>query len=150
MRVTKIIREHVEKVVGAKYDAEIKALKATKPKPITIPDEYKKWVEMYAEKIAAECIEKLSEFGIETINDPSEAKEKYLSQTFNQGLVSQLCCILVPGNYRYIKDRAMDEYNTKLSALSNEKQNTIDDILIRLELGEVKKNELDEILAKFK
>lgn len=149
MRVTKIIREHVEKVVGAKYDAEMNALKETRPEPVKIPDEYYEWAKVYVKKIAAECMEKLSELGVETIKDPKELKVNYINKTADKWLEDQLYNNLIPSTH-YIKDRAMDEYDSKVFALTNEKRNTIDDILIRLELGEVKKDELDEILAKFK
>lgn len=145
MRVTKIIREHVERVVGSKYNADIKAIPI--PDPVEISDEYKEWAEEYIKEIIATCKQKREEFGINTHNAETIIGH-YGYYDYDDHLERSIKSIIPTA--RYLRDTAKEEYDEKITALRKERNNKIEDILVGLEMGSVRKNELDDLLAEYK
>lgn len=145
MRVTKIIREHVERVVSEKYEKDIAAIQ--KPDPIKIPEEYKEWAEEYIEQIIATCRQKRDEFGI-TVNT-KENKSSYSSYRYYEEVLKSNLNFIIPFG-TFIRDIPNEEYFDTVNGLRKQCQNEIEDILVNLEMGAVKKDELDGLLAKYK
>lgn len=128
MRVTKLIREHVEAEVGKVYSAKIEAVGANYFKE-------KEQLENELEAIAKEASKKaealIAERGFEVGN--KWGHEKTISVTCS------------------IKKEAEEEKNSKERRELREKKNEIiKDILLSLELGEVTKAELTKLLSEIK
>ena len=143
MRVTKIIREYVEKVVSEKYETDIKAIPV--PDPVEMPEEYKEWAKGYIEEIIATCKQKREEFGINT-HDAESASFYYHDY---DKVIEKNLALIIPDKV-HLKDSAREEYNAKVNALRKESCDKIDEILVGLEMGTVRKNELDDLLAEYK
>ena len=150
MRVTKLIKEHVTRVVGEKYEKDIAVI--PKPDPIKIPDEYKEWAEEYIKEIIETCAQKRKEYGFETYSAETVPENNGVRNSwydFDKFIDSQLKHTIIPSK-GYIRDIPFEEYNKKRASLKKECTDKIEDILVSLELGQMKKNELDEVLAKYK
>lgn len=146
MRVTKLIKEHVTRVVSEKYEKDIAAI--PKPDSIKIPDRYKEWAEEYIKEIIETCAQKRKEYGLETHSAETVPKNNSW-YNYDRFINTHLKQTIIPAD-AYIRDIALEEYNEKKASLNKECADKIEDILVSLELGQMKKDELDEVLAEYK
>lgn len=146
MRVTKLIKEHVTRVVSEKYEKDIAAIPT--PDPFKIPDGYKEWAEEYIKEIIETCAQKRKEYGFETYSAETVLKNNGWYD-YDRFINRELQHAIIPAD-AYIRDIAFEEYNEKKASLNKERTEKIEDILVSLELGQMKKDELDEVLAEYK
>lgn len=123
MRVTRLIREYVEREVRAKFEPKIQA----------ISDDYKKeqneMVELINARVKAfreECVKMLTDAGF----DKPRGRFVY-----------DISC------YEIHKESVEKEIQKKRNELAAQERETIDSILIGLELGETTKDEIKELIA---
>ena len=123
MRVTKVIREYIESQINEKFSPAIQQAnnrydELTKP----AMDEVK-----------------------EILDEANErAKRVLIDGGFNVNDHKSVFSIAMYG----IKNEEADiERNLKISELRSKKSNAINDIILRLELGEATKNELKDLIA---
>ena len=135
MRVTRPIREYIEKSIGEKFDPQIE-----KAREIQNP----------AVKEALDAIRELAkqanEQAIKIAQDAGVFNNKtaYGAVTENPQLIA--VCTYV-GNY--VRDIETDNKRTKMiSDLNAKKRAVIEDIILSLELGEKTKGELRDLIDK--
>lgn len=146
MIVTKLIKEHVTRVVSEKYEKDIAAI--SMPEPFKIPDGYKEWAEEYIKEIIETCAQKRKEYGFETYSAETVSKNNSWYD-YDRSIKLNLERTIIPTD-AYIRDIAFEKYNEKKASLNKECAEKIEDILVSLELGQMKKDELDEVLAEYK
>ena len=148
MRVTKIIREYVEKTVSDKYSKMRKELK----KPTSIIesdayDQYCEWAEQTAKEVAQAAVVKAEELGLTVREGDVQVQygqRKPVVEAFETLIAEKL------RRPDYFVDKDIDDYNSKIKELRTEEAEKIQEILIGLEIGDVNKKELEEVLAPFK
>lgn len=148
MRVTKIIREYVEKTVGDKYSKMRKELE----KPTSIIesdayDQYCEWAEQAAKEVAQAAVVKAEELGL-TVREG----DVYVQYSQKKPVVEAFETLIIEKLRRpdYFIDKDLDAYNNRINELHTEEAEKIQEILIGLEIGDVNKKELEEVLAPFK
>ena len=133
MRVTKVIREYVEREVGKKFEPAFKT----------------------AEEIGNPAVKEVRDYINTVIDDANKrivemAKSKGVLSS--DGLSDDQIHIVSTQSFslsRYIRDEASDkERADKLIDLRNKKKAAIEDILLSLELGEATKDELRGLIEK--
>lgn len=123
MRVTKLIREYVEREVSAKFDPKFQALTED------FRREQDEMVKLLNERISAfreECIKTLTDAGFDPPKDRLVYDVSY---------------------YDIHKESAEKEIQKKRNELQSKKQEAIDSILIGLEIGEATKDDLKGLIA---
>ena len=133
MRVTKVIREYVEREVAKKFEAAFKV----------------------AEEIGNPAVKEVRE-AIEAIAD--EANERAIALAKEKGVFDSngydesRIVLIAYHNYdanRHVTDTAVNkERGAKLAELRDKQKKAVEDILISLELGEATKNELRDLIEK--
>lgn len=151
MRVTKIVKEYVEKVVWKKH-AEVvaqipKVEKLCKTEEFKVKEaEYLEFANQKFQELLNELAEKRVELGI--VLAPFK-KWAYSSETtYDEEMRNRMCfdhCLCDA-----LKDDEYEEYTKKINDLKVEYQDKIDTILIGLEIGDIKKQELEAALEEFK
>lgn len=134
MRVTKVIREYVEREVGKKFEPAFKAAEEIgNPAVKEVRDAINKMVG----EANAKAIEMAKAAGVFC--------NKHYSHTVE---TPDLICT---GTYigHHIRDEAADaERNKRFMELREKKEKAIEDILLSLELGEATKDELRGLIEK--
>lgn len=148
MRVTKIIREYVEKTIGDKYNK----MRAELKKPMSIIesdayDQYCEWAEQAAKEVAQAAVVKAEELGL-TVREG----DVYVQYSQRKPVVEAFETLIAEKLRRpdYFMDKDLDAYNNRIKELHTEETEKIQEILIGLEIGDVNKKELEEVLAPFK
>lgn len=155
MRVTKVIKEYIEKKIMAKCQEELDKIKV---EPYISTEEYKAKHEEYMayaeEKFAdftAALATKRNELGIPIVAERSWGKQNF---TYEQGLWNMLAETIYShptttlSLASWIDDAPYKEYNKCETEIRTKYRNKIDDVVIRLELGEIAKQELEDVLAE--
>jgi len=153
MRVTKIIREYVEREIRKKRDEALASI--PEAKPLYEQEEFKARYEEYltfAEDLFNDFLVELAGKR-EELNIP--IKEGDIGGRKNHDENMRFIMFDEMGPYtnfahpnRLIKDTEFEAYRKQRNDIYIEYDKKIDDILIRLELGEMKKQELEEVLAE--
>lgn len=153
MRVTKIIREYVEREVHKKRDEALASIPEVKP--LYEQEEFKARYEeylTYAEDLFNDFLVELAGKR-EELNIP--IKEGSVGSGKNHDENMKFIMFDEMGHYtnfahpkKLIEDVEYQAYRKQRNDICTEYNKKIDDILIRLELGEMKKQELEEVLAE--
>ena len=133
MRVTRVIREYVEREVGKKFEPAFKA----------------------AEEIGNPAVKEVLDY-VKTVVDDANKRIIEMAKSkgcfYDNGTPEEYISLVSAPRYTlpsYIKDKDSDkERNDKLFELCEKKKAAIEDILLSLELGEATKNELRDLIEK--
>lgn len=136
MRVTKIIREYVEREVRAKYSARIDYLRKEK---LAIADEFNQACEKLEKDFASQIKEARDEIALKCgyVIDDNQTERPY---TYHNKPVDVRVYQTGLRNERIV---ALD---TRIKHLENECHETIEKILIDLEIGSATKSELTTMI----
>ena len=134
MRVTKLIREYVEKTVKEKM-----------PNPVKPTDTLSEEYDALVESLEAYCRNAIKEFVYQ------HGGEFYFSYCgydadkveFQAAYVDKQCEL----RYPHINSLLIEEYNKACKEMTKKRNATIEDILVSLELG-ANRAELEEMLSK--
>ena len=152
MRVTKIVKEYVEKVVWKKHDEIVAQI--PKVKKLYDTEEFKakeaEYLEFASKRfdvLLEELAKKRAELGIELVPFKlwSYSRE---NTTYDELMRDRMCFDTYLNNA--LKDDEYNEYVQRIADLKTEYQDKIDTILIGLEIGDIKKQELEAALEEFK
>ena len=133
MRVTRVIREYVEREVGKKFEPAFKA----------------------AEEIGNPAVKEVRDY-VKTVVDDANKRIIEMAKSkgvfYADGMPEERISLVSAQVYTlssYIKDKDSDkERNDKLFDLREKKKAAIEDILLSLELGEATKDELRGLIEK--
>lgn len=123
MRVTKLIREYVEREVSAKFESKISTITANYRK------EQDDMIERLNERVKTteeECIKMLTDAGFDVPRG---------------NLIGRV------GRFSVTKETAEEEVREKREEMRKKKREAIDSILIGLEIGETTKDDLMGLIA---
>jgi len=145
MRVTKIIREYVERTVGAKYSEKIEELYEER---LTVMPanlrEFSGALECIEATLVRDVLNEIGRFQVELQKRPSYIEQddnKFIAKCIHVGFDDIVKNMVNPERKRIDDD---------INILRREKQEKIDSILIGLEIGEIDKKKLDEVLEPYK
>ena len=153
MRVTKIIREYVTREIDKKKREQIDAIERVEPVYKTeewnaLHDQYMDYAEAKLDEYLSMLATKRAELGFELKDtyksDINSYDKKIKSSIIYRGTYAN-CPISLKDK---VVDKAYDEYQAKIIEIRDTYNAKIDDTLIKLELGEMKKQELEEVLAQ--
>lgn len=153
MRVTKIIREYVEREIHKKMREKIDSLEVVEPiwknkEWEALHEEYLTYAEEKLDEFLASLASKREELGFVLLNPKAPNKKTYDEVIKKELIYRNEYCTCPVGLKGKIEDPTYDTYMKERDEIKAEYNAKINDILIRLELGEMKKQELEEVLAE--
>lgn len=153
MRVTKVIKEYIEKKIHEKCDAAIDAIKVDRFRDT---EEGKAKLAAYMDFAEEKFVElvndlaaKRNELGIPELKTKSSGTyEEWLHNSLFENKLDRYPPTTKINLSDWIKDEAYDEFVENSNKMRKEYHDKVDDIIIRLELGEIAKQELEDVLAE--
>lgn len=134
MRVTRVIREYVEREVGKKFEPAFKAAEEIGNPAVK---EVRDAIDKMVEEVNAKAIEMAKAAGVFC--------NKHYSRVVND---PELICVAGYISH-HVRDEAADTArNKRFVELREQKEKAIEDILLSLELGEATKDELRGLIEK--
>lgn len=145
MRVTKIIREYVEQTVGNKYNVKINELHDKRQTAMS--DNYREFSEVLSiivENAVDNTMQEMKRLQIDMYERPAYSKKddkEFIKECFIRGMRDIL---------HYTVNTERNKIDDDIQSLYDEKKEKINNILIGIEIGDIDKKKLDEVLEPYK